>query len=674
MLVFEADPQGTLVAYHAGTGARLWSAPAGGGTATPVTYEIDGRQYVADRRRPRRRRPDPRHRVRAAHHREAVTYRPDIDGLRAIAVLSVVAYHADAALLPGGFAGVDVFFVISGFLITSLLVQSLADETFSAATFYARRLRRLLPSLVVVLAAAAVAGWAWLLPGELVQLGTHIASSAVFVTNFVLWGEAGYFDAAAADKPLLHLWSLGVEEQFYLLWPALLWITWRRARPLAIVAGVAVLSFAANVATTHWAPAAAFYWPTSRVWELAVGAVLACLPAAVANAAAAPRARDVCALAGVLLLAAGLALLRGDAAFPGWWAVLPVAGTACLIAAGPHALLNRAVLAHRGLVFIGLTSYPLYLWHWPMLTFARLVSGGRTPAPVTAALVAAAVLLAWLSYRCVEVPLRHRRSRWIVPGLAGALACAGAAGLALRVQADSLPRRLPADVQALADFTYRPEAIYRERVCYLMPDQPPSALAPECTESAPADRPLVVLWGDSHAAHLYPGLQDLQTRTPFRLAEFTGSRCPPLLGVETPTQPVLSGPQSRRARRAPTPTPADRAAGRPLASLFTGDARPHRAGGAAGLAGPDRRRRPGAALGYAPAARTVRVLHPASAAARALAHDVRPGPVRVGLRARGARPRRADGSRVCVADGHALHARGVPDEGAGGIRPAHGVG
>ena len=461
-----------------------------------------------------------------------MTYRPDIDGLRAFAVLSVVAYHADPARAPGGFAGVDVFFVISGFLITSLLLESKRTGSFSIRSFYARRLRRLAPSLAVVLAATIAAGWVWLSTEDLAQLGTHVAASAAFVMNFVLWGETGYFDRAAEQKPLLHLWSLGVEEQFYLLWPALLALTVRRARPSTVVGAVAALSFAANVLTLQWSPATAFYWPTTRLWELALGGVLACvrLPSAAA-------ARNACAVAGALLLTATVVLLRGDATFPGWWALLPALGAALTIAAGPQAWFNRLVLARPLFVFVGLISYPLYLWHWPILTFARLLTADSLSALAVAILVAVAFVLSWLCYRFVEKPLRHGSSRWVVPGLAGALACACAAGLALRVQATSLPARFPAEVQALADFSYRYEPVYRERVCYLTPDQPPAALAPECIERQPAGAPLVVLWGDSHAAHLYPGLHWLQGQQPFRLAEFAGSRCPPLLDVETPTQP-----------------------------------------------------------------------------------------------------------------------------------------
>ena len=468
-----------------------------------------------------------------------------------MAVLAVVLFHANAALVPGGFAGVDVFFVISGFLITALLLEGLAQGSFSATAFYARRIRRLAPSLIVVLAAAWAAGWAWLPTPELAQLGTHIASSAAFITNVVLWRESGYFDAAAEQKPLLHLWSLGVEEQFYLIWPAFLALTWTRVRPLTMVLGVAVASFAVNVATIGSSPSAAFYWPTSRFWELAIGAAIACLSLsrggdprlAVPNSLAwlrlptTRRTQNGCAVIGLLLLALGLAVLHGGAAFPGWWALLPAGGTGLLIAAGPQAWINRTILAQQGLVFIGLISYPLYLWHWPLFTFARILAVEPLGAETTAALVAAAGLLAWLSYRLLERPLRHARSRLVVPALVAAMTVAAALGLVVRANQSLLPERFPPEVRALVQFTYRYEELYRERVCYLMPDQPPGALAPECIQTTPADRPLVFLWGDSHAAHLYPGLEHLQSTVPFRLAEVTGSRCPPLLDIETPTQP-----------------------------------------------------------------------------------------------------------------------------------------
>jgi peptidoglycan/LPS O-acetylase OafA/YrhL len=460
-----------------------------------------------------------------------LSYRADIDGLRAIAVLAVVAFHAVPSVLPGGFVGVDVFFVISGYLITSLLRQSLEDGSFRFSTFYARRIRRLAPALVVVLATVLAAGWTWLLTDELAQLAKHAASSVAFMMNLVLWRETGYFDTAAEQKPLLHLWSLGVEEQFYLIWPALLWATWRWRRPAFVIGVVALLSFAANVAVVHTSPTAAFYLPTSRVWELAAGGLLAGLGP--------PRRGwivQALSLAGAVLLAVGCAVIRPSMPFPGWWALLPAGGAALLIAAGPRGWTN-SVLATRPLVFVGLISYPLYLWHWPILTFARMLEAGPLGLWRTAALVALAVVLAWLTYRFVEQPIRRATGRLVIVNLAVASGGVAAVALAVLVNEKSLPMRFPPQVQALVDFSYRYERPYREGTCYLLPDQSADALARECVEQTPASQPLVVLWGDSHAAHLYPGLRRLQSTRGFRVAQFTGSRCPPLLGIDTPMQP-----------------------------------------------------------------------------------------------------------------------------------------
>jgi peptidoglycan/LPS O-acetylase OafA/YrhL len=460
-----------------------------------------------------------------------LSYRADIDGLRAIAVLAVVAFHAFPSVLPGGFVGVDVFFVISGYLITSLLRQSLEDGTFRFSTFYARRIRRLAPALILVLAAVLAAGWTWLLTDELAQLAAHAASSVAFVMNLVLWSETGYFDTAAEQKPLLHLWSLGVEEQFYLIWPALLWAAWRWRRPSFVIAIVALLSFAANVAVVHAAPTAAFYLPTSRVWELAAGGLLAGMGP--------PRRgwiAQLLSLSGAALLALGVAVIRPSMPFPGWWALLPAGGAALVIAAGPRGWAN-GVLAARPLVFVGLISYPLYLWHWPILTFARMIEAGPLGLQRTAALVALAVVLAWLTYRFVEQPIRRAHGRWVIVNLAVASAGVAAVALAVLTNQGSLPPRFPPQVQALVDFSYRYERPYRERACYLMPDQSAAAFARECVEQTPAGLPLVVLWGDSHAAHLYPGLRRLQSARGFRIAQFTGSSCPPLLDIDTPTQP-----------------------------------------------------------------------------------------------------------------------------------------
>jgi peptidoglycan/LPS O-acetylase OafA/YrhL len=336
-------------------------------------------------------------------------YRPDIDGLRAVAVASVVAYHAFPKALPGGFVGVDIFFVISGFLITTIILQSQAAGDFSYRDFYARRVRRIFPALMLVLAATLAFGWYVLLNREFVELGKQAAGGAAFIANFVFWGEAGYFDTAAETKPLLHLWSLGIEEQFYIFWPPLLALAWRRRWPmLRVLWALAVVSFLINVLTIHPFRTAAFYSPLSRFWELMAGGILACMRLRDAGATKPAWRSHVQSVLGVGLIVLGLVMIRADKAFPGWWALLPVLGAASCIAAGPQGVLNRYLLSNPLMVGIGLISYPLYLWHWPLLSYARIVQGAAPSAAVSAAMVAASVVLAWLTYRTVERAVRTR--------------------------------------------------------------------------------------------------------------------------------------------------------------------------------------------------------------------------------------------------------------------------
>src|SRR5690606_14437578 len=259
-------------------------------------------------------------------------YRPDIDGLRAIAVLSVVAFHAFPGWMKGGFIGVDLFFVISGFLISSILFESLARDTFSFSAFYARRVRRIFPALLLVLAASYAIGWFVLFADEFRQLGGYMAAGTGFVGNLVAWSEAGYFDSAAEAKPLLHLWSLGVEEQFYIVWPLLLWLAWRaRLQPLALLVGVVLASFGLNLDRVAEDSAAAFYSPLTRLWELACGGLLAWLvlhrrtaplPGAVDGGGTA--LANLVSIGGCLVLAGSFWLIDKDSGFPGWWAGLPV--------------------------------------------------------------------------------------------------------------------------------------------------------------------------------------------------------------------------------------------------------------------------------------------------------------------------------------------------------------
>lgn len=366
-----------------------------------------------------------------SHHASPLSYRPDVDGLRAVAVAAVVLYHAFPTWFVGGFIGVDVFFVISGYLISSIIMGQLERGTFSLADFYARRVRRIFPALTLVLLATLLFGWTVLLHGEFMQVGKHVAAGGSFVANLVLWWESGYFDNAASTKPLLHLWSLGVEEQFYVLWPLILWWLFsRRWHFLLVTAIIFALSMGANVLTIDTNPTAAFYSPLTRFWELMAGGIAAYLHLHRAPWTAGQRAAG--SWGGALLLAAGFALIKPQTLFPGWWAMLPVGGAFLLIMAGPQAPLNRRVLSLRPAVWVGLISYPLYLWHWPLLAFSYIMLGEKPPYQLKLALVAAAVLLATATYRLLERPLRTlQRRRGVVAGLATAMAVLTAGGLAV---------------------------------------------------------------------------------------------------------------------------------------------------------------------------------------------------------------------------------------------------
>ncbi|MBU2287827.1 MAG: acyltransferase [Gammaproteobacteria bacterium] len=349
-------------------------------------------------------------------------YRPDIDGLRAIAVLSVVGFHAFPQWLPGGFIGVDIFFVISGYLISTIIFGSIAGDGFSYREFYSRRIRRIFPALLVVLPAALLFGWYVLLADEFRQLGKHLAASGGFVVNLVLWGEAGYFDTVAETKPLLHLWSLAVEEQFYIFWPLLLGLAWRsKGRRMALWIGAAlVVSFLINVIWVHRAPTATFYSPLSRVWELAAGALLA-HGALRREAHRNVLRRELRSIVGLVFIGLGLAMITRGKAFPGFWAILPVAGTCLCISAGPGAWLNRHLLGARPMVWVGLISYPLYLWHWPLLAYGRIVHGAELERDWRIAAVVASFVLAWLTYLLVERKLRNRKGPGVVVGLSAGM-------------------------------------------------------------------------------------------------------------------------------------------------------------------------------------------------------------------------------------------------------------
>jgi len=432
------------------------------------------------------------------------TYRPDIDGLRAIAILSVVAFHAFPARVTGGFIGVDIFFVISGYLISLNLFKEQEAGAIRLSHFYQRRVLRIFPALLLVLCACLIFGWFALLANEYKQLGKHVSFAGLFLSNFALMSEAGYFDAAAESKPLLHLWSLGIEEQFYLVWPLLIGLMGKTKRQIfPVLLLITLLSFACNILWLKDSHVGVFYSPHTRIWELTAGGVLAwwmryrTIPAVfLAN---------IYSTVGLCLLAGGVLWLHPGLAWPGAYALLPVSAALCLIAAGPQAWPNRTLLSHPAAVWLGLISFPLYLWHWPLLAFARIMEGGVPQRSVRIGIVLLAVFLAWATYTLVERRFRSpvlRRPAVVWLLLASMMAIAGM-GWAIYAH-HGVPSR-----PAVADMTEVIQPLGEDE-----PEAHSQCLARYGLEAqkmrycriSGSGKPRIALAGDSHAAALFSGL------------------------------------------------------------------------------------------------------------------------------------------------------------------------
>jgi peptidoglycan/LPS O-acetylase OafA/YrhL len=443
-------------------------------------------------------------------------YRADIDGLRAVSILLVVGYHAQFRLVPGGFIGVDVFFVISGFLITRIILGELGGGTFSFPHFYSRRIRRIFPALIVVLAASYLIGWFVLLPDGFALLGRNTAASVAFVSNLFQLGQAGYFAPNAAENPLLHIWSLGIEEQFYIFWPPLLLLMFGSKRRGFWMAAVALASFGVSLMIFFGYKEWSFYSPISRAWELLAGGIVAdrYIEHPQAPARSFLHRANLLASIGLAAIAAGAIALNTGSLFPGVYALLPVLG-AVLIIVSPGSAVNRILLSNRPMILIGSISYPLYLWHWPLLVYLSIMRNGNPNLLEVWAALIVATLLSWLTFRFVEIPLRRKPDT--VPGLSFALLTVGVVGIATAA-GSGFGFRFPAEIRDIASLPPQDN-------CFL--EAPGARLDADCIEHG--DKPLLFLWGDSTAAALYPGLRKAQETIPFRLARFTAPGCAPIL-------------------------------------------------------------------------------------------------------------------------------------------------
>lgn len=422
-----------------------------------------------------------------------------------------MTYHAGFSQTPGGFVGVDVFFVISGFLICGIIRDELAKGRFSLLDFYERRARRILPALFAVLAATSVAAAFILAPIEVVRYGQSLAAAVLSVSNFFFGLTFDYFDAGAHSAPLLHTWSLAVEEQFYLIVPLLLVFLARRSRRSMVVglSAIALVSFAWSIWGVHNQPTVTFYLLHTRAWELAVGALLAIAPIPNIQARV---LRETIAVAGLAAITCAVLFFSKETPFPGLAALAPCLGAAALIyvGAGGQTVVGR-LLSNPGAVFVGLISYSLYLWHWPVIVLSRaglLIGDGWDPKLEKLALVAISLGLAVASWWWVERPFRNRewldrRAIFSLAGIGAITLCAVGAAFIL---AQGFPQRMDARANAIAStLGQKPELTLRSRGCMVGTGLGPKLDQAACLTSV-SDKPNVLLLGDSHAGHLWSGL------------------------------------------------------------------------------------------------------------------------------------------------------------------------
>ena len=460
-------------------------------------------------------------------------YREDIDWLRAIAVLAVVAFHFEAPAVFGGFVGVDIFFVISGYLITGIIQAEVTSGSFSFARFYERRVRRLLPALYAMVVLTAIPSFHYLLTSERQEFFRSAAAVLTFTSNFFFWFQTGYFDHAAVEKPLLHTWSLAVEEQFYLALPILLWALLRfaRGRRMALPAAIGALGLA-SFALSIWLmrtdrSANAFFMSPPRAWEFLIGGIITTPGFPVLRHALAQAIARGIAL---VLIAIPIFSLRQGPGFPGFDALTPCIGAAVFIwsGIGVPALKRSASSPFNVAKFFGQISYSLYLWHWPLFTFARFSKASLVLGAVDKiALFALTVVISYLSWRFVEQPFRRRslvptrRGAFRLAGLATILLLAGSAGGIVLSRTPSDADRAALKLESYDDYKFG--ALYRYGSCFA----PTSGVFDgACLAFAP-DKTNVLLWGDSLAAHYFAGLAAATDPQTTNILQATQAACMP---------------------------------------------------------------------------------------------------------------------------------------------------
>jgi peptidoglycan/LPS O-acetylase OafA/YrhL len=452
-------------------------------------------------------------------------YRRDVDGLRGIAILAVLMFHGFPDLAPGGFIGVDVFFVISGFLITSIIKSNIRRENFSLLHFYLGRVRRLFPSLIIMMSGCFICGWFLLDFGDYKLLGKHITSTATFTSNLIFLSESGYFDQTAISKPLLHIWSLSLEEQFYLFWPILLLLLSSfNIRATYVLLLVLITSFLLNIFFSFRNEDFAYFFPLNRFWELALGALLNYVPRQTSAKYSGLVNDNAAGLIGFAAIIVSCLLLNKSLAFPGWWALIPTLGTALIIYSnGPKTTINK-ILTSRALVSLGLISYPLYLFHWPLLSFWKIVTLKTPDGTIATAIILAAIGLATVVYLFFERPIRKKGNIKTSLFLMLLMFIIGCIGFNL-YQRDGYPFRPVAEAALKSNI--RSMARLPDRVSCRITE---NNLGDCVNDLADRSQPLVFFWGDSTVANATDGMTrarlealNIQTTVSMRGA------CPPFI-------------------------------------------------------------------------------------------------------------------------------------------------
>jgi peptidoglycan/LPS O-acetylase OafA/YrhL len=466
-----------------------------------------------------------------------MNYRPHIDGLRAIAVISVLLYHFDYAVFGGGFVGVDVFFVISGYLITGIIAREIEEKRFSFAKFYERRIRRILPAFIAVLTISFLAAVLILLPTELKNFSASALAALAVAANLWFWKSTGYFDPDAESNPLLHTWTLSVEEQFYIVFPFLLLLLFRTSRRGTpwILAAFALVSLALSVMIIEIKPPVAFYLPVFRAWELLMGCILALHPSLPSKS----KFSEALSWLGLGMILYAVFAFNADTAFPGFPALLPCGGAVLLIYAGGNSRAGR-MLSWKPLVFLGLISYSLYLWHWPILVFTRLWLHRPLLGWENVLLIAISLMVAIFSWRWIEQPFRKKgvpalRPRLFLTSFLIILALAGV--YAWVWQSGGLPGRFDSLTVALDKETIPEKRIKGCTGVFLKGKKMKPCEIGSLQHGAPTS---VLIWGDSHSFALHPALEEIFSLRGIRGIAAGMDRCPPLFGIENEDKRPLS--------------------------------------------------------------------------------------------------------------------------------------